>query len=141
MLLYLALYQNCDKEQLILQKVKKGRKVALIFPKPGWRENLHIFEVYETGVESLLKWPAEEGHPHSGTRELESLWGSIAFQQREREKLSSTVGMVTVHRGGGAIWGWSPSESNYLQMGAVVLCSSGQGMYWNAVETWEIRKD
>ena len=73
LLLYLASYQNCDKGQLVLEKVKKGRKVALIFPKPGWRGNSHILPVYETGAGSLLNWPAEEGHPRSGIGVLESL--------------------------------------------------------------------
>lgn len=81
----LSLHWNCDKGPLILQKVKKGRKVALIFPKPGQRENSHILQVYETGVESLLKWPAEEGHPRSSIGELEFPQVLSAVQQRERK--------------------------------------------------------
>lgn len=71
--------------------MKKGTKVALVFPKPGWRENSHILQVCETGVESLLNWPAEEGHPHSGIGERESPRGEVAFQQREREGKSGSI--------------------------------------------------
>lgn len=92
LLLYLASYQNCDKGQLVLEKVKKGRKVALIFPGPGWRGNSHILPVYETGVGSLLNWLAEEGRPRSGVGVLESLQGLVAFQEREKGSSGSRVG-------------------------------------------------
>lgn len=103
----LSLYWNCDKGPSVLQKVKKDRKVALIFPKPDRRENLHILQVYEISVESLLKWPAEEGHPRSRIGELESAQVSSAVQQREREgKLRTQSGKVPVEprRWGG--WWW-----------------------------------
>lgn len=95
--------------------MKKGRKVALIFPKPGWRGNSHILPVYETGVGSLLNWPAEEGRPRSGVGVLESLQGLVAFQEREKGSSESRVEMVTAEAGGGRrreatlIWGWIPS--------------------------------
>lgn len=93
----LSLYWNCDKGPSVLQKVKKGRKVALIFSKPDRRENSHILQVYETGVESLLKWPVEEGHPRSHIGELESPQVSSAVQQREREgKLRTWSGKMPV---------------------------------------------
>lgn len=103
--------------------MKKGRKVALIFPKPGWRGNSHILQVYETGVGSLLNWPAEEDHLHSGTGALGSPQGSLAFQQRERKGNSgSKGGNVTVEPGDGRRWNQRQHEfgvgflleSNYL---------------------------
>lgn len=101
--LYLALYQNCDRGQLVLEQVKKGRKVALIFPKPGLRENSHILQVYETGDGSLLNWPAEEGRLHSCIGGLESPQGLVAFQQREREG-NSESSSETGEMGGAESW-------------------------------------
>lgn len=101
---YYSLCQSFGRGQVALERVKKGRKAAFVFPKPDWRGNSCILPAYRTVAESLLSWPTAEGRLQSGTAGLGSPLGHGACQQRKRRRKLNVREWKWA--GGRTIWSW-----------------------------------